>query len=99
MSNKPNIQPIGMRVLTTPVVEGEQMQGGILLPDSAKERPQEVEVLALGTGENDMNGNEIPFKVKVGDKILISKYGGEELNMGGEKYKILQQNEIVAIIG
>ena len=78
MSNV-NIKPLGDRVLLEICENTEQMKGGILIPDSAKEKPQEYKVIALGTGKNDDKGNKIPFDVKVGDIVLTSKYGGTEV--------------------
>ena len=74
--SKAKITPLGDRVLVKQVDEDEQVKGGIIIPDSAKEKPQEAEVVALGTGKKDDDGNIIPFLVKKGDKVLISKYGG-----------------------
>jgi chaperonin GroES len=71
--SKPKITPLGDRVLVKQVEEDEQVKGGIIIPDSAKEKPQEAEVVALGTGKKDDSGKDIPFLVKKGDKILISK--------------------------
>ena len=76
---KVKIKPIGDRVLVKHIEEKEQVRGGIIIPDSAKEKPQEAEVIALGTGKKDEKGNSVPFEVKVGDKVLISKYGGTEV--------------------
>ena len=73
------IQPLGDRVLVQAIEVAEQVKGGILIPDSAKEKPQEAKVVALGTGKLDDKGNKIPFDVKVGDIVLTSKYGGTEV--------------------
>lgn len=72
--------------------------GGIVLPDSAKEKPQEAEVVSLGTGGKDDNGNEITFTVKVGDKVLISKYGGTDVKIEGEDLLILSESDILGVI-
>lgn len=95
----PKIKPIGERVLVQLVNEKEQIKGGIFIPDSAKEKPTEAKVIALGTGRIDDNGKKVPFDVAVGDTILISKYGGMEVKYEGEDYKILTMNDILAIIG
>jgi len=79
--SKAKITPLGDRVLVKQVDEDEQVKGGIIIPDSAKEKPQEAEVVALGTGKKDDDGNIIPFLVKKGDKVLISKYGGTEVKL------------------
>ena len=78
---KVKIKPIGDRVLVKHLEEKEQVRGGIIIPDSAKEKPQEAEVIALGTGKKDENGKLSTFEVKVGDKVLISKYGGTEVKI------------------
>ena len=83
------IQPLGDRVLVQAIEVAEQVKGGILIPDSAKEKPQEAKVVALGTGKLDDKGNKIPFDVKVGDIVLTSKYGGTEVKYDDQDYKIL----------
>lgn len=94
-----NIKPIGQRVLVKRLEAEAISAGGIVLPDSAKEKPQEAEVLALGTGGKDDNGKAIDFTVKVGDKVLISKYGGTEVKIDGQEVLILNENDILGIIG
>ena len=84
------IQPLGDRVLVQAIEVAEQVKGGILIPDSAKEKPQEAKVIALGTGKLDDKGNKIPFDVKVGDVVLTSKYGGTEVKYDDEEYKIMK---------
>ena len=79
--SKPKITPLGDRVLVKHVEEDEQIKGGIIIPDSAKEKSQEAEVVALGTGKKDDDGKDIGFQVKKGDIVLISKYGGTEVNL------------------
>lgn len=93
------IQPLGDRVLVEAVEEQEQVKGGIIIPDSAKEKPQEAKVVALGTGKKDDDGKLIPFEVKVGDLVLTSKYGGTDVKIDGKEYKILNQSDILAIVG
>ena len=97
MSNV-NIKPLGDRILLEICENTEQMKGGILIPDSAKEKPQEYKVIALGTGKNDDKGNKIPFDVKVGDIVLTSKYGGTEVKYDDKEYKILSASDILAVI-
>ncbi|MBQ6599807.1 MAG: co-chaperone GroES, partial [Lentisphaeria bacterium] len=75
MAKKINIRPLGDRVLVEQKQEAEQIKGGIVIPDTAKEKPQEAVVIALGTGRVDDNGKKVPFDVKVGDVVLTSKYG------------------------
>ena len=96
---KVNIKPIGDRVLVQHIEEKEQVRGGIIIPDSAKEKPQEAKVIALGTGKKDENGKVTPFEVKVGDKVLISKYGGTEVKVGGDDLLIINETDILGIIG
>ena len=76
----------------------QQSDGGIIIPDSAKEKPTEAKVLALGTGKTDDDGNKIAFEVKKGDKVLISKYGGTEIKVDGKELKILNSDDILAIV-
>lgn len=98
MSNV-NIKPLGDRVLLEICEDKEQMKGGILIPDSAKEKPQEFRVIALGTGKNDEKGNKIPFDVKVGDIVLTSRYGGTEVKVDDKEYKVVSQDDILAVVG
>ncbi len=93
------IKPLGDRVLVQPIEEKEVIKDGIYIPDSAKEKPQEAKVVALGTGKTDDDGKKIPFEVKVGDTVLMSKYGGTEVKVDGKEYKILNQSDILAIVG
>ncbi len=94
-----SIKPIGDRVLVKPLDEKEVKKGGIIIPDSAKEKPQEGEVVALGTGKVDENGKKVEFTVKKGDKVLISKYGGTEIKLDGVAYQILREDDILGILG
>ena len=96
--SKINIQPLGDRVLVEQKQEAEQIKGGIVIPDSAKEKPLEAVVVALGTGKLDDKGNKIPFDVKVGDVVLTSKYGGTEVKYDDKEYKILSSSDILAVI-
>ncbi|MEI8294575.1 MAG: co-chaperone GroES [bacterium] len=95
----PNIKPLGDRVLVKPLEEKEISKGGIIIPDSAKEKPQEAQVVALGTGKRDDDGKLVEFTVKVGDKVLVSKYGGTEVKVEGESYTIMREDDILGIIG
>ena len=96
---KVKIQPLGDRVLVEAIDETEQSKGGIIIPDSAKEKPQEAKVIALGTGKVDDNGKKVPFDVKVGDLVLTSKYGGTDVKYDDKEYKILSASDILAIVG
>ena len=89
---KVNIKPIGDRVLVQHIEEKEQVRGGIIIPDSAKEKPQEAKVIALGTGKRDESGKVTPFEVKVGDKVLISKYGGTEVKIDDQKFTLVRED-------
>lgn len=93
------IKPLGDRVLVEAVEESEQVKDGIIIPDSAKEKPQEAKVVALGTGKTDDDGKKVPFEVKVGDIVLTSKYGGTDVKVDDKEYKILNQSDILAIVG
>ncbi len=93
-----SIKPIGQRVLVKRLEADAISAGGIVLPDTAKEKPQEAEVLALGTGGKDENGKDIEFSVAVGDKVLISKYGGTEVKLDGEEVLILSESDILGIV-
>lgn len=97
MANK--IQPLGDRVLVKAIEEVEQMKGGIYIPDTAKEKPQSARVIALGTGKLNDDGTRSTFDVKVGDVVLTSKYGGTEVKLDDEEYKILNSSDILAIVG
>ena len=93
------IKPIGDRVLVEHIEEKEQVRGGIIIPDSAKEKPQEAKVVALGTGKKDEDGKVIAFEVKVGDMVLISKSGGTEVKLGDKKYTLVSEGDILGIVG
>lgn len=95
---KVSIKPIGDRVLVQHIEEKEQVRGGIIIPDSAKEKPQEAKVIALGTGKKDDAGNATPFEVKVGDMVLLSPYGGSEVKLDGQKFKLVREDDILGVI-
>src|SRR6476619_7125350 len=94
-----NVRPLGDRVLVQPIEEKETKKGGIIIPDTAKEKPQEGSVVALGTGKVDDNGKKVEFTVKKGDKVLIYKYGATEIKVDGESYLIMREDDILGIIG
>jgi chaperonin GroES len=93
------IKPLGERVLLRRVEEDEQIRGGIIIPDSAKEKSQEAEVVALGTGKKDDNGKTIPFNVKKGDKVLLPQYGGTTVKIDGIEYILVEEDSILGIVG
>ena len=91
-----NVRPLGDRVLVQPIEEKETKKGGIIIPDTAKEKPQEGQVVALGTGKVDDNGKKVEFTVKKGDKVLISKYGGTEIKVDGDDLLVLRESDVLA---
>jgi chaperonin GroES len=93
-----SVKPLGDRVLVQPIEEKEEKKGGIIIPDTAKEKPQEGKVIALGTGKRDENGKLVPFEVKKGDRVLISKYGGTEIKIDGKDYLIMREEDILGVI-
>ena len=93
-----NVKPLGDRILVEAIEEKEVKKGGIIIPDSAKEKPLESIVVALGTGKTDDNGKKVPFEVKKGDRILVSKYGGTEIKIDGKEYKIFGADDLIAIL-
>lgn len=93
------MQPLGDRVLVRTIEEKEVKKGGIIIPDTAKEKPTEGEVMALGTGKTDDSGKKVPFTVKTGDRVLISKYGGTEVKIDDESYLIMREDDILGILG
>jgi Co-chaperonin GroES (HSP10) len=90
--------PLGDRVVVKPIEQEERTKGGIVLPDTAKEKPQEGEVLAVGSGRLLENGQRVPLEVKVGDRVVFAKYGGTEVKIDGEEYIILRESDILAIL-
>jgi len=93
-----NLKPLGDRVVVKPSEGEEKTKSGILIPDTAKEKPSEGEVVAVGSGNRDESGKKIPLEVKVGDKVLYSKYGGTEVKVEGKEYLILRESDILAIV-
>jgi chaperonin GroES len=94
-----NVRPLADRVLVKPLEAQETKKGGIIIPDAHKEKPQEGEVIALGTGKRDDDGKLIAFTVKKGDKVLISKYGGTEIKIDDQTYLIMREDDILGILG
>ena len=94
-----NLRPLHDRVLVRRIEQSEQMRGGLYIPDTAKEKPQEAEVVAAGNGKLRDNGERAAIEVKSGDKILFGKYSGSEIKIDGEEYLILREDEILAVLG
>src|ERR1044071_6994196 len=92
------IRPLGDRILVEAVEEKEVKKGGIVIPDTAKEKPMESRVVALGTGKTDDNGKRLPFEMKKGDHLLVAKYGGTEVNLAGKEYRILNSDDVLAVL-
>jgi chaperonin GroES len=97
--NAAAVKPLADRVVIRALEEAEQMRGGLYIPDTAKEKPQQGEVIAVGPGKFDENGNRVPMDVKAGDKVLYGKYSGTEVTVGGEQLLILRESDVLAIIG
>ena len=93
------IQPLGDRVLVEPQEEQEVKKGGSIIPDTAKDKPQQGVVIAVGTGKLNDKGEKIAFNVKKGDKVLMPKYGGTEIKLDGKTYQIMREEDILGIIG
>jgi len=93
------IRPLADRVLVQPLEEKEVKKGGILIPDSAKEKPQEGKVIAVGPGKLDEDGKKIPMTVKKGDRVLMPKYGGAEIKIDDKTYQIVREDDILGVIG
>jgi chaperonin GroES len=93
-----NMTPLGDRVIIKPIPSEEKTRGGVILPDTAKEKPQEGEIIAVGKGKYTDDGKFIEMEVKPGDKVLYGKYAGTEIKYEGDEYLIVKQSEILAII-
>jgi chaperonin GroES len=93
------IRPVGDRVVVKPAAKEEVTKSGIVIPDTAKEKPQEGIVVAVGSGRLLDNGERAPLDVREGDKVLFAKYGGTEFKLDGAEYLVLKENDILAIIG
>ena len=94
----PNVKPLRDRVLVKRIEEQEQKVGGIIIPDTAKEKPQQAEVVAVGSGRLLENGDRVPLSVKPGDKVLLGKWSGTDVKIDGEEYLILKEDEILGIL-
>jgi chaperonin GroES len=95
---KLSLKPLGDRIVVEPIEQEEVTAGGIVLPETAKEKPQQGKVLAAGPGARDDEGKRIAMDVKVGDKVLYAKYGGTEFKMDGKKLLILRESDLLAVI-
>jgi chaperonin GroES len=98
MASKLKLKPLGGRVIVEPIEQEEMTAGGIILPETAKEKPQEGKILAAGPGERDEDGKRIAMEVKVGDKVLYAKYSGTEVKIDGKKLLILRESDILAVV-
>ena len=92
------VKPLYDRVLLKRIETEEEVRGGIIIPDTAKEKPQEAEVVAVGDGKFDDDGKRVPMTVKGGDRVLIGKYSGTDIKIGNEEHTIVREDEILAII-
>ena len=92
------VRPLHDRIIVQRLDEGEQKIGGIIIPDTAKEKPQQGKVVAAGSGKQKDDGQRIPLDVKEGDTILFGKYSGQEIKMDGEDYLIMREDEVLAVI-
>lgn len=94
-----NVRPLHDRILVKRIDPSESVRGGIIIPDTAKEKPQEAEVIAVGEGKFGEDGKRIKLDVKKGDKVLIGKYSGTEIKLESEEYTILREDEVLAVVG
>jgi len=97
-ATKVGIRPLHDRVIVSRIEEGEQKVGGIIIPDSAKEKPQQGKVIAVGKGKVNDDGKLTPLDVKVGDKILFGKYSGSEIKIDGEEHLIMREEDILGVV-
>jgi len=97
--SKVKVRPLGDRVLVRRLEVTEEIRGGIIIPDTAKEKPMEAEVVAVGDGKRLDDGSRAPFEVSAGDTVLIGKYAGTEIKFDGDNYLILREDEILGIVG
>ena len=98
MASKLKLKPLGGRVIVEPIEQEEMTAGGIILPETAKEKPQEGKIIAAGPGERNEDGERVEMEVKVGDKVLYAKYSGTEVKMDGKKLLILRESDILAVV-
>jgi chaperonin GroES len=93
------VRPLHDRLVVRRIEEKESVKGGIIIPDTAKEKPQEGEVIAVGNGKVLDSGTKVPMDVKAGDKVLFGKYSGTDIKIDGQEYLILREDEVLAVIG
>ncbi len=93
-----NVRPLHDRILIKRIEEQETVKGGIIIPDTAKEKPQEGEVIAVGTGRKEKDGKVVPLDVKPGDRILFGKYSGTDIRIADEEYLIVREEEVLAVL-
>jgi chaperonin GroES len=93
-----SVKPLRDQVLLRRIEEAEQKVGGIIIPDTAKEKPQQAEVVAVGSGRVLDNGNKVPLEVKAGDKVLIGKWSGTEVKIDGQDYVIVKESEVLGVL-
>jgi chaperonin GroES len=93
-----SIKPLEDRVVVKLVAQEQTTESGLVIPDTAKEKPSTAEIVAVGPGRVDDNGNRVPVDVKVGDKVLFSKYGGTEVKLGSEEYLVLSARDLLAVV-
>ena len=93
-----NVRPLHDRIIVQRLEEGEQHIGGIIIPDTAKEKPQQGKVLAVGNGKVNDDGKRVPLDVRAGNLILFGKYSGQEIKLDGEEYLIMKEDEVLAVI-
>ena len=92
------IRPLNDRIVAKRIEQAEEVRGGIIIPDTAKEKPQEAEIIAVGPGKLDDNGKRTPMDVKKGDRVLIGKYSGSEIKIGDEDLVVLREDEVLGVI-
>ncbi len=95
---KLNIQPMADRVVVEALEETEEMRGGLYIPDTAKEKPQQGTIIAVGPGRISDEGERLPMEVKAGDRVLYGKYAGTEVTVGGHEYLIIKEGDVLAIL-
>ena len=93
-----NLRPLRDQIIVHRLTEGEQRIGGIIIPDSAKEKPQQGTVVAVGNGKTNDKGKRVPLEVKAGDRILFGKYSGQEIRLDGKDYFIMKEDDVLAVI-
>jgi chaperonin GroES len=93
-----NVTPVGDRILARRLEPAEEVKGGIIIPDTAKEKPLEAKVVAVGAGRRNEDGARLPIEVEIGDRILVTKYGGTEVKLDGVEHLILREDDVLAVL-